>query len=48
MDAVDVVAEIQAQVRGTELAQPFQSIETALGQYNFEQALDILSGLALS
>jgi len=42
MEAADVVTILRAQVKGTELAQPLQDIETALGQYNFETALDIL------
>jgi len=47
MEAVDAITALQAQVRGTELAQPFQAIETALGQYDFETALGILERLDL-
>ena len=47
MDAGDVVAVLLERAKGTELAQPLQDIETALGQYDFERALDILERLAL-
>ncbi len=47
MEAGDVVAELLVQVKGTELAQPLQAIEAALGQYDFEGALGILERLAL-
>jgi PAS domain S-box-containing protein len=47
MEAVEAVTALQAQVRGTELARPFQEIETALGQYDFEAALEILDRLDL-
>ena len=47
MEAVDVVAALLAQTRGTGLAESVQSIETALGQYDFEGALNTLERLAL-
>jgi len=42
MEAADVVAALQAQVEGTALAQPLRDIEAALGQYDFEGALDLV------
>jgi HPt (histidine-containing phosphotransfer) domain-containing protein len=45
MDAVPVVAELLAQVKGTELEQPLQAMAAALSQYDYQQALGLLGKL---
>jgi signal transduction histidine kinase/DNA-binding response OmpR family regulator/HPt (histidine-containing phosphotransfer) domain-containing protein len=46
MEAGEVLAALLTQAQGTALAQPFQDIEAALAQYNFEAALAILEQIA--
>jgi hypothetical protein len=45
MDAAAVVAELSVRVQGTILAQPVQAIQTALGQYAYTEALELLEKL---
>jgi two-component system, sensor histidine kinase and response regulator len=47
MEAVEVVSALLTQAEATVLAGPLRAIETALGQYDFEQALDLLGRLPL-
>lgn len=43
MDASEVVSALLVHVKGTALAKPLQAIETALEQYDFKRALELLS-----
>jgi CheY-like chemotaxis protein len=47
MEAVEVLAEIQSKAKGTQLSHPLQAVEAALGQYDFQQALDLVERLTL-
>lgn len=45
MESAEAVAALLTQVKGSKLEQPFQAIETALSQYDFETALQMLDRL---